>query len=77
MHLMMVTFEVFHLDISGIDFKDVQLLNKEFIFVIFEVFHFDISGNESKDKQLQNIEFISITLLIFHIPFCYIRQRNQ
>ena len=52
MHLIMVTFEIFHFEISGIETKDVQLLNKEFIFVIFEVFHFDISGNEFKDKQL-------------------------
>ena len=41
-----ITFEVFHLDISGIDFNELHPENIQYILVILEVFHLDISGKE-------------------------------
>ncbi len=49
---MLVTFEISHLDILGIDFNEEQSQIIDFIFVTFEVFQLDISGNDFNEKQL-------------------------
>ena len=41
---MLVTFFVFHFEISGKCFNDEQLENKPFIFLILNVFQCEISG---------------------------------
>ena len=47
----LVTLEVFHLDISGKDDKDKQPENISLISVTLEVIHLDISGNDDNDEQ--------------------------
>ena len=46
--VILLTFEVFHLDISGNDDNDLQKENKLLISFTFEVFHLVISGNDDK-----------------------------
>ena len=41
-----MSFEIFHLEISGKDDNDLQLENKELILVTLFVFHLDISGKD-------------------------------
>ena len=46
---------VFHLDMSGNDFKDEQSKNKPVILLALLVFHFEISGIDSRFEHLENI----------------------
>ena len=46
---MSVAFSIFHLDISGKDTNDEQILNILSILVTFPVFQFDISGIDISD----------------------------
>ena len=46
MFFMLVTLDVSHLEISGKNDKEPQLLNMDSIFVTFTVFHLDISGKD-------------------------------
>ena len=56
---------VFHFDISGNDFNDVQFINTPLILVTFLVSHIDISGNEINDEHSRNISSIVVTFLYF------------
>ena len=51
---MLVALYKFQLDISGIDFKDLQPINKEVISVTLFRFHLEISGKDSNDLQSLN-----------------------
>ena len=54
---MFITFEVFHLDISG-RFNDIQEKNKNLRLVTFEISQFAISDifvNDSHSKNIQDI----------------------
>ena len=51
---MLITFLVFHLEISGKDKTDEQSLNKLLISLTFEISHLEISGNVSNDSKPQN-----------------------
>ena len=46
MDFILLTFEVFHFDISGNDINAWQPKNIKLISVTLEVFHIDISGND-------------------------------
>ena len=43
---------MFHLEISGKDFKEEQPSKAAFISLIFSKFHLDIFGKEDKELQL-------------------------
>ena len=49
-----------HLDISGIDSKEVQHLNKDLILVTFIIFQYEKSFNDIKESQSLNIEYILV-----------------
>ena len=67
---MLITFEVFQLDISGNDISELQPSNKLFIFSTFEVFHLDKSGNDDNRLHFEKIPHIFLTLEVsnFDIP---------
>ena len=51
---------VFHFDISGKEYKDLQPENKYLISLTLFVFHFDISIKE--DKEYKNIQLENICI---------------
>ena len=59
------TLSIFNFDISGKDDKDLQSLNKYFIFVTLSIFHFDISGKDDKEKQPLNKSPFHFILYVF------------
>ena len=50
-----MTFDVSHLDISGNNINELQLLNILPILVTFDVSHLEISGNDINELQSLNI----------------------
>ena len=50
-NILLISFilDIFHLDISGNDIKELHLANIAIISVTLDVFHFDISGNSFND----------------------------
>ena len=67
MLLILVTFIVFHLDISGKDINELHLENIPLILVTFVVFHLDISGKDINELQLENILSILVIFVVFHL----------
>ena len=61
------TFEVFHLDISGKEIKDIHPSNIPPISITFSVFHFDISDISDNILQPENAQLISEILDVSHL----------
>ena len=56
-----MTFLVFHLEISGNDFREQQLQNAQFKSETLCVFHFEISGKDNNDQQYIKIHHKFLT----------------
>ena len=52
--LILIILQVFHLEISGKDNKEIHPQKISPILIILKVFHFEISGKDDNDSQPQN-----------------------
>ena len=62
---MLITFFVFHFEISGDVFNDIHPQNIKLISITFSVFHFEISGKDSNDEKTLLKYKKELILLIF------------
>ena len=55
--LILLTLGIFHFEISGKEFNELQLENIHIILVTLSVFHLEISGKDNKEDKYKNYLF--------------------